>query len=86
MFYLTKKEKVSDIAVGDQCMVLADFTGIKAGQKGVITENYKQGVMVTWEPAGGWQSDSRNDQSDGFGEDELEYLAFATLRHPTKSK
>lgn len=80
MFYLTQKA-VKEIKVGDRCMVLADFSGIEAGMKGTISENYKHGVMVDWDtptPSGV--------KADGFGEDELEYLAFATLKHPTKAK
>lgn len=80
MFYLTKKE-VADIKVGERCMVLADFSGIEAGQKGTISENYKHGVMVDWDI-----STPHGVKSDGFGEDELEYLAFATPKHPTKAK
>lgn len=81
MFYLLKKEKVEDIQVGERVMVLADFSGIPAGVLGRITENYKDGVMVTWE-----LPDEMGQRSDGFGADELEYLAFETKTHPTKAK
>lgn len=83
MFYLTKKKKVADIKVGDLVMVLADFSGIEAGTKGLISENYKTGVMVEWQ---GLNTPShQRPKADGFGEDELEYLAFATEKHPTKA-
>ena len=45
MFYLTHKT-ISEIQESDKVMVLADFSGIPAGTKGVIVENYKEGVMV----------------------------------------
>lgn len=102
-FFLTRKTKVADCVLGEDVVVLADFSGIAAGTRGVITENYETGVMVTWLgmahtgteitregifeamklnrcfPAAGFPS-------DGFGEDELEYLAFGTLKHPTRAK
>lgn len=49
MFYLLKQVDEKQFTPGDVVMVLADFNGIKAGEKGVITEIYNQGVMVTWE-------------------------------------
>lgn len=91
MFYLTKKEKIADIEVGERIMVLADFSGIQAGQKGHICENYKHGVMVEWDCTSALCTHGhfpRHDhpKMDGFGEDELEYLAFETQKHPTKAK
>lgn len=97
MFYLISKT-IEEIQEGDTCMVLADFSGIKAGTKGVITENYKTGVMVTWE-ANGFSTEAIKTKlekgemisagmgfvSDGFGDDELEYLAFQTEKHPSKT-
>lgn len=94
MFYLLKKDKVADIKVGERVMVLADFSGVEAGMKGVISEVYTlgkesknphHGVMVEWD----WEAPQfprlpKPPTADGFGEDELEYLAFATERHPTK--
>lgn len=82
MFYLTKKS-VKEIEVDDELMVLADFPGVPAGSKGVVTENYGDGVMVEWkrQRAQPWQKPLQ----DGFHDDELEYLAFATMRHPTKA-
>lgn len=86
MFYLTKKD-IADIKVGDPCIVLADFSGIKAGERGKVIENYKTGVMVEWQDReDSWIGEPRKPQSDGFGDDELEYLAFGTPKHPTKGK
>lgn len=80
-------------------MVLADFSGIPAGTKGIISEIYDEGVMVSWL---GMQTSmteitkemvleaiaekhcfpARGFPSDGFSRDELEYLAFETVKHP----
>lgn len=49
MFYLLKRVDEKQFTPGEVVMVLADFSGIKAGTKGVITEVYHEGVMVTWE-------------------------------------
>ena len=80
MFYLKKKTKVSQIKEGEIVMVLADFTGIRAGTLGRVEENYGTGVMIHWfqDEAKSWSQPLR----DGFGEDELEYLAFQTEKHP----
>jgi hypothetical protein len=83
MFYLTRKS-IQEIKKNDRVMVLADFSGIPAGTKGTITENYKTGVMVEWDkknPEDGDAWDMRS-RSDGFGSDELEYLSFETKIHP----
>jgi hypothetical protein len=75
MFYLTKKTKIEEVNVGDQIIVLADFSGIPAGTKGRVQAKTETIVMITWNignPA----------NSDGFREDELEYLAFATKTKP----
>ena len=48
MFYLLKRVDEKQFTLGDVVMVLADFSGIEAGAKGVITEVYDEGVMVTW--------------------------------------
>lgn len=101
MFYVLKKEKVADVEERERIMVLADFSGVPAGTIGVITENYRTGVMVTWAKDGKTIEDiyaaldmkettgnefelsaARGFVMDGFGEDELEYLAFGTLKHP----
>jgi len=74
MFYLLKKT-IDEIHEGDVVMLLADFSGLHAGMKGTISENYKRGVMVQWDST----------HSDGFGADELEYLAFETAKHPFKT-
>jgi hypothetical protein len=65
MFYLTKRTSIRDCKVGDECMVLADFSGLPAGSKGRVERNYGIGVMIRWDGT---------ERSDGFNEDELEYL------------
>jgi hypothetical protein len=83
MFYLTKKP-IQEIKKNDRVMVLADFSGIPAGTKGTIRQNYETGVTVEWDkkkPEDGDVWDMRPG-SDGFGSDELEYLAFETAVHP----
>lgn len=97
-FFLTKKKRVEDCVLGDEVIVLADFSGIPAGTKGVICENYKTGVMVAWKKGNISHEEiteaiiedrchaSRGFYTDGFAEDELDYLAFGTPRHPTKAK
>lgn len=94
MFYLTKRVDEGQCNIGDECMVLADFSGIKAGHRGIISEMYDEGVMVAW-----YDSDESRQQviraleegncypshgylTDGFSRDELEYLAFCTKAHP----
>ncbi len=95
MFYLLKRIDEKQCTIGERCMVLADFSGIPAGTKGIITEIYEEGVMVTWE-LDGVTSDfirekiSKGDEfmachgwsNDGFSREELEYLAFETSKHP----
>lgn len=104
MFYLTKRVDEKQCTVGEAVMVIADFSGVPAGTKGVIVEIYDEGVSVAWAglrssrmsilntvetiqdrvrlgnsdkitPSQGWAV-------DGFSRDELEYLAFATAKHP----
>lgn len=48
MFYLTKRTDEKQCNLGDVCMVLADFSGIPAGTRGVVTGVYSEGVMITW--------------------------------------
>jgi len=72
MFYLTKRVDEKQCFIGDRCMVLADFSGIPAGTRGTVTEIYDKGVMVEWDQS----------RSDGFSRDDLQYLAFETLKHP----
>jgi hypothetical protein len=74
MFYMTKRTRVADCKVGDRVMVLSDFSGIEAGWKGTVDENYARGIMVRWDATG---------RCDGFGDDELECLAFGTDMHPS---
>ncbi len=87
MFYLTKKT-IDEIKVGERCLVLADFSGVPAGTHGLIIEHYKTGVMVEWQnrPLDKDRPKHQKPLADGFHEDELEYLAFATPKHPTKAK
>lgn len=75
MFYLTKRVDEKQCTVGDQCMVLADFSGIAAGTQGYVQEVYHEGVMIEWVTG-------ERRPADGFSREELEYLAFATLKHP----
>lgn len=98
MFYLLKRTDEKQCTLGERVMVLADFTGIAAGTRGIITEIYNEGVMVTWEKDGKLAIDireaasqgelgitaSKGFQSDGFSRDELEYLAFETEKKPLK--
>lgn len=74
MFYLTKRQDENQCTPGDTCMVLADFFGIPAGSIGTVDEVYDGGVMIRWDPP--------MDKSDGFHRDELEYLAFGSMKHP----
>jgi len=48
MFYLLKRVDEKQFVLGDQVMVLADFSGIPAGTKGIVIEIYDSGVMVAW--------------------------------------
>jgi hypothetical protein len=94
MFFLTKRIDEKQCTLGEVCMTLASFSGIPSGTKGVVTEIYHEGVMVTWSMDGkstddiaaalrdGTLSAARGFLSDGFSRDELEYLAFATSKHP----
>lgn len=91
MFYLLKKKSEMECGINERVMVLADFYGIRAGTKGKIVEIYgnfrdskdKGGVMVEWDRKVG--DFGYEPTRDGFGRDELEYLAFETETHPTKS-
>lgn len=90
MFYLLKRVDEKQFTLGDRVMVLADFSGIPAGAKGKISEIYHEGVMVEWD----WSEDelaritrhnyTPRPRSDGFGRDELEYLAVETEKHPVR--
>lgn len=81
MFYLTKRIDEKQCTVGDLCMVLSDFSGVPAGTLGKVEEIYEEGVMIQWPPNPNdkWE---RKPLADGFARDELEYLAFATEKHP----
>ncbi len=78
MFYLSKRTRVVDCKVGDKVMVLSDFPGggIEAGWKGTVDENYERGISIRWAATG---------RCDGFGEDELECLAFGTEAYSDSS-
>jgi hypothetical protein len=82
MFYLLQKKEVKDVAVGERCMVLADFAGVPAGAMGKISENYGTGVMVSWEWDRTVIATNMPPKSDGFAEDELCYLRFETEKKP----
>lgn len=88
MFYLLKRVDEKQFTLGDRVMVLADFTGIAAGEKGSVTEIYDEGVMVQWDNTGDELERAKRhnmkcrQRSDGFGRDELEYLAVETEKHP----
>jgi hypothetical protein len=84
MFYLTKRVDEKQCTIGERCMVLADFSGIKAGTKGRVCEIYERGVVIQWEYEHQVvRSNGLNrPQRDGFSRDELEYLAFETRKHP----
>jgi hypothetical protein len=87
MFYLTKRIDERQCSLGERCMVLADFSGIPAGTKGKVVEIYEEGIMIEWEIPIGKPSPSMNQRflRDGFSRGELEYLAFATYKHPRVS-
>jgi hypothetical protein len=79
MFYLLKKISINQIEVGEEVMVLADFSGIPAGTKGVVKKTERNIISIVWNGLSGGV-----ELVDGFTEDELEYLAFKTERHPWK--
>jgi hypothetical protein len=85
MFYLTKRVDEKQCTIGERCMVLADFSGVPAGTRGKVIEVYDEGVTIEWLPcincAPGKDCGGRPTR-DGFGRDELEYLAFETKEHP----
>lgn len=74
MMYLSKKTSEKDCKVGDNVMVLADFSGVPAGTRGEIVEVNNGGVMVQWTPRNQWEE--ARPLRDGFTRDELKYLAF----------
>lgn len=102
MFYLTKRVDEKQCTPGEKVMVLADFSGVPAGTKGLVVEIYNEGVSIAWiRLAHPGSNKSEGDireameigrcypaagfDVDGFSRDELEYLAFETAKHPTKS-
>lgn len=98
-FYLTKRVDEKQCTIGDECMVLADFFGVPAGTKGIVSEIYDGGVMIAWiglHPVGsktvneitaairaGRCFPAAGFDTDGFSRDELEYLAFKTNAKPS---
>lgn len=81
MFFLTKRVDVEQCLLGDEVMVLADFFQVPAGTKGFIYSIYDRGVMVEWHgefDGSSWICPRR----DGFGNAELQYLIFGTVKHP----
>lgn len=48
MFYLMKRVDEKQCTPGEKVMVLADFSGIPAGTKGIVSEIYDNGVMISW--------------------------------------
>lgn len=63
-------------------MVLADFSGVPAGTLGKVHEVYNEGVMIEWPHEIGNRNKFAPPLRDGFARDELEYLAFCTMKHP----
>ena len=81
MFYLLKKLGIGQVEEGDQVMVLADFSGVPAGTKGIITKVHKDGFDVEYDVDG---DDVLH--ADRFSADEIEYLGFATKTHPWRGE
>ena len=95
MFYLLKRKSENQFSIGDKIMVLADFSGVPAGTKGIVSEIYDGGVMVAWigihdkteqeviqAMQDGQLAAYRGFLVDGFGGDDLEYLSVMTQTHP----
>lgn len=88
MFYLTKRVDEKQCTPGERIMVLSDFSGVPAGHKGTVVEIYGQewsdggGITIEWDCRPGHPEDIRRKLRDGFGRDDLQYLAFCTLKHP----
>lgn len=90
MFYLLKRIDEKQFAVGDVVMVLADFSGVEAGTKGVVTNIYDGGMMVTWARLNTVETIRKRLQkgdtflaakgwlNDGFSREELKYLGVQT--------
>ncbi len=94
MFYITQRSSEQQCTPGELCMVLADFSGILAGTRGIVTEIYDSGVSIAWYKTDeealriiqaireGTCYPARGYSIDGFSRDELVDLGIATLRHP----
>ena len=83
MFFLKKITHETQAMVGDTVMVLSDFAGIQAGDRGKVVEIYNGGITIEWIRDYSW---GRTPETDGFGRDDLEYLAFGTPHHPQLEK
>ena len=85
MFYLLKRVDEKQFTPGERVMVLADFpaVGLPAGTIADVVEVYDRGIMIEWDraqPNGGYAK-----EREGFGRDDLEYLAVQTRKHPQVS-
>lgn len=67
-------------------MTLSDWPGIQSGTKAIVTEIYHEGIMIEWQTGDvKMYRIGRTDQhlpEDGFSIDDMQYLAFCTLKHP----
>lgn len=73
MFFLTKRIAATQCTPGERCMTLADWSSVPAGGRGTVLELYEGGIMINWDDV---------DINDGFSDDDLQYLVFATKKHP----
>lgn len=73
MFYLTKRTSAEQCTPGDRLMTLADWPSVPAGSRGTVLELYHQGIMINWDDV---------DINDGFSDEDLQYIVFATKKHP----
>ena len=82
MFYLLKRVDEKQFTLGDNVMLLADFSavGLPAGTIATVIEIYDGGVMIEWDRKQS-NGEVRKDR-EGFGRGELEYLAVCTQKHP----
>ena len=96
MFYLLKRVDEKQFNPGDKVMLLADFPAVslRAGTIATVVEIYDGGLMIEWRIddecerrdgmgncIGGNHGHSRIER-EGFGREELEYLAVQTEKHP----
>lgn len=88
MFYLKKATREDEFRLEERVILLADFPAIhlRAGMIATVVEIYRTGdhgyetggVMIEYESEGGvkWR--------EGFGREELQYLAMETQRRPDR--